>query len=275
MHWRTGMCWKRGKPGDQPDRLASCTWHLVKQFIHRVQETIPSAFKLSTPSEWSQVTPSHNHSIFHVGVFSETRAYSGYPGKTGGSWQQTPMVRVSWHFPFQDLSSSFTTLVTDRTVQNSFPWWCSTSSQFDFTSFSKTWVGCFEEQGRLWKTFGFLCLEVLQKHITLGQENCFRCPCENMPGIWQVSKLNILYHCLDMLCKRSKNLIYPESIHGNRHLLVLVTRSAQWLRQSVSFTLCYVYLFLVSYKKSADTNPVTEGNATLNQMWSESSRNTH
>lgn len=75
--------------------------------------------------------------------------------------------------------------------------------------------------------FGFLCLEVLQKHITLGQESCFCCPCENMPANWQVTKLNILYHCLDMLRKRSKNLIYPESIHGNRHLLVLVTRSAQ------------------------------------------------
>lgn len=70
-------------------------------------------------------------------------------------------------------------------------------------------------------------LEVLQKYITLEQENCFCCSCENMPGIWQVTELNRSYHCLDMLCKRSENFIYPESIHGNRHLLVLVSRSAQ------------------------------------------------
>lgn len=205
-----GMCWQKGKPGDQPDWIASSTWHLVKQFTHRVQETIPRGLKLSTPSEWSQVTPRHNDSIFHLGVFSETRAHSGYPGKTGGRWQQTSVVRVSWHFPFQDLSSSVAMPVTDLTVQNSsFPWWPSTSSPFDFTSFSKTWVGCFEEQGRLWMAFGFLSLEVLQKHITLGQENCFCCPCENMPGIWQVTQLNTLYHCLDMLCKRSKKLHLP------------------------------------------------------------------
>lgn len=267
MHWRTGMCWQRATPGNQPNWIASCMWHLEKQSTHGVQETTPRAFKLSTPSEWSWVTPRHN-SIFHLGVFLETRPHSGYPGKTGGRWQQAPIVRVSWHFPFQDLSSSVALPVTDLTVQNnSFPWWRSTPSLFDSTSFSKTWVGCFEEQGKLWMAFGFLCLEVLQKRTTLQQENCFCCPCENMPGIWQVTKLNVLYHCLDMLYKRSKNLIYPESIHGNRHLLLLVTRSAQWPRQTVSFTLCNVYLFLVFYKKLVKTNPVTVGNATLNQAF--------
>lgn len=137
---------------------------------------------------------------------------SGYPGKTGGGWQQTPMVRVSWHFSFQVLSISVAKSFTALAVQNnSFPWWFSTSSPPNITSFSKTWVNWFEEQGRQWMALGFLSFfgsfEVLQKHIILGQENCFCCPSENMPGIWQVTKLNILYHCLDMHCKRSENFI--------------------------------------------------------------------
>lgn len=45
-----------------------------------------------------------------------------------------------------------------------------------------------------------------------------------------------------------------------------------WGRQ-LPFTLCNVYLFLVSYKELAKANPVTEGNATLNHMWSESPHN--
>jgi len=274
MHWRTGMCCQRGKPGDQPDWIASCVWHLVKQFTQTVQDTIPSAFKLPTPPEWSQVTPRHNDSIFHLGEFSETRAHSGCPGKTVGRCQQTPMVRVSRHFPLQDLSFSVAMPVTDLIGQNNtFPWWCSTSSQPDLTSFSKTSVGCFEEEGRLWTAFGILWKFYIST-LPWGKENCFCCPCENMPGIWQVAKLNTFYHCLDMLCKRSKTLIYPESVHGSTHLLVLVTRSAQWLRQTVSFTLCNLYFFLVSYKNLAKTNPLTEGNATLNQTSSGSPHNT-
>lgn len=179
----------------------------MKQFSHRVQDTIPRALKLSTPTCEARLTPRHNDSIFHLGVFSETKAHSSYPGKTVGKLKQSPMVRASWHFPFQELSYSVAMPVTDLTVQNnSFSRWHSISSQFDFTSFSKTWVSCFEEQGRLWMAFGFLCSEVLQKHITLEQESCFCCPCENMPGNWQVRKLTVLYHCLDMLCKSSKNL---------------------------------------------------------------------
>lgn len=166
--------------------------------------------------------------------------------------------------PFLDLSSPVAKPVTNLTVRNSsFPWWRLSSSQLDYK---------FQQNlGRLfWRT------EVLQKHITPGQENCFCCPCENMPGIWQVRKLNILYHCLDMLCKRSKKLIYPQSIHENRQLLVLVTRSAHWLRQMVSFTLWNIYFFLyVSYRKLAKLNPVTEGNARANQTWSGSPHNTH
>lgn len=48
-HWRMWMCWQRGKPGDQPAWIANCTLQRYLQFTHRVQKTIPMAFKLSTP----------------------------------------------------------------------------------------------------------------------------------------------------------------------------------------------------------------------------------
>lgn len=113
-----------------PELQAAHDRHL--QFTHRVQKTIPMAFKLSTPCQWRQVTPTNNDSIFYPWAFSKTRPHSGCPGRTRGSWPQTPIVRVSWHSSFQGLSSSVAVPLSDlwAVQNNSFPRQHSTSTQF-------------------------------------------------------------------------------------------------------------------------------------------------
>lgn len=126
-------------------------------------------------------------------------------------------------------------------------------------NFNKTWVGYFEEQGRLWTAFGFLCLEVLQNHITLGGRDLLLLSLRKYIQNFQVSKLNILCHCLDRFCRASKNFTSPWFWSPGQ----LSGIGREWLSH------CNVYLFLPSYQNITKSNLVSGSNATLSQIWLE------